>query len=799
MRNPAFLAALLAAPIAAAADSLWIEGEDAARRNVNPHPWYDSVDMDSDNHNHGAIDAFCLTTVAWRPDGILKPGESAPAPQPDSADDGLTWEFRYGGDTLRDGSPIDLRRLNEKVAGERGFITRSKDGGGFAFGNGSPARFWAVGSGAAGLSDDDMARNARFLAKLGVNMVRFHGSFSPREKGAALTDVNRKEIDRCQRLVAAMKKEGIYTTISPFWGHAGHSGAQASWGLDGYGDGQDVWGLLFFNDQLKEAYKGWMRELYAKPNPHTGIPLARDPAVGLIQIHNEDSLLFFTMQAIKAPQKAILDAKFSAWLIKKHGSLEGAVKAWDGFTTKDDDIPGGRASVMIVWEMTQQRSGGHKLRLDDQTRFLGELQRGFYQEVHDFYRDDLGCRQLINAGNWRSADAATLGDLERWTYDACEVIAVNSYYNGGPHAGPDNGWRINPGDFFHCVSATRNPLALPTALKQNAGRPMIITESTWVHPLAWQSEGPFLMMAYQSLTGIDAFYWFNHGSVEYDLEPYHSWTKVNGQFGLQKWGLPPAIETMFPAAALAYRTGCVAQADPVLAETRALEDLWQRKIPQIAEGARFDPNRDQSFAEGKVAGTSADPSLFLQGPVIVGFEGGPSAGPGATPPPSASSGIITSATRQVTMNPNTGICTLNAPKAQGATGFLAKAGRVKLDALVIDSRNEYATILAVPLDDQALTSSARILVQCGTKMRPSGWKTEPATHDGQAGERVVSTGRMPWRADLNQTTLLIDNPNLSKATTLDNAGFPCGNAAIERSGGILKLTFPADAIWVVLE
>ena len=124
-----------------------------------------------------------------------------------------------------------------------------------------------------------MARNARFLAKIGVNMVRFHGSFSPREKAAKLTEVNRKEIDRCWKLVAAMKKEGIYTTISPFWGHAGHSGAQASWGLEGYGK-EDVWGLLFFNEEMKAAYKGWMRELYTKKNPYTGVPLAKEPAVG---------------------------------------------------------------------------------------------------------------------------------------------------------------------------------------------------------------------------------------------------------------------------------------------------------------------------------------------------------------------------------------------------------------------------------------------------------------------------------------------------------------------------------------
>ena len=42
-----------------------------------------------------------------------------------------------------------------------------------------------------------------------------------------------------------------------------------------------------------------------------------------------------------------------------------------------------------------------------------------------------------------------------------------------------------------------------------AGRPFIISESSWVPPLGYQSEGPFLVAAYSSLTGFDTFYWFS--------------------------------------------------------------------------------------------------------------------------------------------------------------------------------------------------------------------------------------------------------------------------------------------------
>ncbi len=187
-----FAGTLLVAGIAAG-ESLWVEGEDADRKNVNPHPWYDSVTkkelsgggwvsnfakgenrvgtaeyevkipadgsyslwlranpvktrlsmklsaddwteintedgwsgqvniaadgkldlrfvawkkvgvfdlkkgplpiafrMDSDNHNHGAIDCFVLTTDLWKPEGTLKPGESAPDADLDTDADGST-------------------------------------------------------------------------------------------------------------------------------------------------------------------------------------------------------------------------------------------------------------------------------------------------------------------------------------------------------------------------------------------------------------------------------------------------------------------------------------------------------------------------------------------------------------------------------------------------------------------------------------------------------------------------------------------------------------------------------------
>ena len=174
---------------------------------------------------------------------------------------------------------------------------RLADGGeSFVLGNGEPVRFWGVTTYVQrDRSTEDLAHHARFLAKRGVNMVRLHGHMDPKDKNARLTDVDDKAIDEAWKLVAAMKKEGIYVTISPYWS-ANVKQVPSAWGLEGWPENQGPFGLLFFNPKLQEGYKAWLKALLTRPNPYTGIPLAQDPALAIIQLQNEDSLLFWTAQ-----------------------------------------------------------------------------------------------------------------------------------------------------------------------------------------------------------------------------------------------------------------------------------------------------------------------------------------------------------------------------------------------------------------------------------------------------------------------------------------------------------------------
>ena len=133
--------------------------------------------------------------------------------------------------------------------------------------------------------------------------------------------------------------------------------------------------------------------------------------------------------------------------------------------------------MFIVWELTQAArnqkgdKGGRGPRLSDQAEFMSRLMFDFNREIARYLREDLGCRQLINAGNWRSADQVILDDAERWSYTANEVIAKNHYFQG-LHKGPNAGWQIRAGQVYTSKSFTTTPQSSATVRAPGSRSPV---------------------------------------------------------------------------------------------------------------------------------------------------------------------------------------------------------------------------------------------------------------------------------------------------------------------------------------
>jgi hypothetical protein len=358
------------------------------------------------------------------------------------------------------------------------------------------------------------------------------------------------------------------------------------------------------------------------------------------------------------------------------------------------------------------------------------------------------------------------------------------------------GWLVSQGDYYQDSSCLFVPRRLATNRKLVAGFPYLISECTWVPPTNYQAEAPFLTAAYSSLTGFDILYWFAMGQQGYDRT-------------INKWQVAtPSFLGGWPASSLMFRKGFVKRAEPVVHEERALDDIWTLRSTVIGEEESFDPNRHTGHLPKEVnLKGGINPLAFLVGPVEVKYGGEPAKTTAVDLSKYIDDAkkVVTSATGELTFNHGAGWCTIDAPKAQGVAGFLSRTGVFALKTLTIESKNEYAAILAVPLDDQDLASSQSILVQVTTQCRPYHWKDSPASFKDPEGKityegrRIDDTGSEPWNEVLTQAVITVKNSRLRKATALDANGMRAGDVKADSKGGAFVVTLPANALYVVLQ
>jgi hypothetical protein len=323
-------------------------------------------------------------------------------------------------------------------------------------------------------------------------------------------------------------------------------------------------------------------------------------------------------------------------------------------------------------------------------------------------------------------------------------------------------------------------------------------------PNNFGAEGPFLIAAYASLTGVDGYYWFATGD--------EGWTPPQSANGYLpnsqgKWIFAtPEILGSFPAAALAYRMGYIAKGTPVLNETRTLQDLWQRKPPLLSEATSFDPNRDSGDRAAPSTTAGALPgSAFLVGPVVASFgkDGAPSTRVrdlAAWVRPDA----VQSNTSQLVWNVRQGFCTINAPQVQGVVAHFGSAPTHQLADVQFTSANSFGAAMAVSMDGAPLKQSKRVLLQYATQSRPTGWRESPATIALEGGQQtsgfaVQEVGHTPWQVQSARLDVTLNNLHVRTATVLDMNGMPMQTLDLKRASGSVSLRFPANAMYVVLQ
>ncbi|MBD5778516.1 hypothetical protein IEN85_03355 [Pelagicoccus sp. NFK12] len=725
-----------------------------------------------------------------------------------------TWAFDPEPDDFDPSALFDLRYLNEDLAGQNGWVGTDEKGD-FVRGDGEPLRFWAVNTAVArnipyqprprpGWENaPDLDRHARWLAKRGVNLIRLHSHINPHADSQELNDANESELDWIFRSVGSMKQAGVYTIVSPYWANTMESD-DSRWGTDWEGGHH---GLLFFDTKIQEAYKEWLRKLFTTPSEHLdGKTLAEEPALAMFQIQNEDSLLFWTINNLRAGPKRRLGELFHAWALDKYQSIDAAFDAWGTAYSGNDDIGNGVLGIVNIWDLTGDGKAAHgtTARLDDQMQFWVETMYDFNAEIARFVKEDLNCPVLVNPGNWKTADVILMEDSERYSQTSGDVIAVNRYF-GGLHKGDNNGWAIENGDFYTNPSMLKDAArSFPISVKQVEGKPMMVTESTWVMPTDTGFESSMLLSAYSSLTGFDAYFWFVAQTEGFT--PPRSANGYNASQG--KWLCQtPDMAGQWPAAALAFRKGYIRRGKPVVQEQRSLGALWQRKSPIIAESASFDPNRDSGdqAPDSTMAG-GVDPLAFLVGPVTIAFGGSESENVVMEDLDSyiertEAGERVTSETGQIILDTDENLFRLDAPQVQSMISYRPTVQ--ELSSVTFESTGPSVSATVVSLDGYPIVASGKLLVQVGTRARPTGWEDEEATVE-VSGElvqarKILSYGEAPWRLETAGLKVRIKNLGIQSAHALDANGMPIAEVSLQVEEGVVSFDFPEGTLYVVLE
>lgn len=326
----------------------------------------------------------------------------------------LPWDDTHAG-------PTDMSFLLEKPAGAHGFI-RIADGH-FVTGNGRRWRIWGVnitfGDPMPSMTEAPII--ARRLAKFGFNCVRLHHidrrwpngliirrlgpDPNPRQLGRdsePTRALDPEALARMDYFIYCCKQEGIYTDLNLNVSRLfteGDGVKQAEW--LGYAKA-----VTYFDPQLVRLQKEYAAQLLGHVNPFTGNRYAAEPAVALVELVNENSILeswtrgrlrgqqrvpFGTWGDIPSAYADDLERLWNDWLARHYPDRTALAAAWKGDLRDYEDAIRGSVRRLQPEDFAAASTG----RFRTEATFYAELERNFYREMAAFLRGEIGVRQPI--------------------------------------------------------------------------------------------------------------------------------------------------------------------------------------------------------------------------------------------------------------------------------------------------------------------------------------------------------------------------------------------------------------------
>jgi hypothetical protein len=602
-----------------------------------------------------------------------------------------------------------------------------------------------------------------------VNCVRFHflDRVAPRGLIAAGRSDTRAldpaQLERLDFFVAELKRRGIYTNLNL-------NVARTYLAGDGVKD-HELLGfakaLTFFDPRLGELQREYARQLLTHRNPHTGTTYAQEPAVALVELVNENSLVEAWMNGrlrgahtrrnpgtwtdIPASYAADLDARFAAWLRDRHSAEE--VRRWRAQAGVAPDAPLPRL-------LPDQLAAAPADRFHAEAEFYLAIERDFYLGMAKFLREELGVGALLvgnsDHGHHRTGYPQLAGTSLLDVVDG-HVYWQHPSYQTDPQTGRQTGFRIGNTPM---VDDPLHSTVVELSRSAFAGRPFTVSEVNHPYPHEFAAEGIPILAAYAALHDWDGLFWYTlaHDEVV-TAEP-----RFGGHFDLAP---DPVKMAQLPAGALLFLRGDVRPAQRTITRSYTRE--------QVREGIRL-PYRERPYF---TPGFARDLPL-RHGSRITSMEGPETGGfpPGGPEPYASDTGEIV----WQAPGPGAGLVTIDTPRSQAAVGFLggAQAGTASGRQLAIEAPAGFGAVTLSALDERPIATSARLLVTAGGRVANSGQEWNAARNS------LVQRGGAPTRIEPVRATLRLRGLTGARAVTLtplDGAGRLTGAVTPGRRDG----------------
>ena len=622
-----------------------------------------------------------------------------------------------------------------------------KDGH-LAFDNGERARFWGINlvKQAAMPRSEDAEPFARGLARLGFNLTRMHhldvegALLNPKRGQPGEPAILPEMLDRFDRMHGALKDVGIYQ-YAEMWTQ------RTFLPLEGVPFPNDVpVGCKYVHyawQEWRDAKKQWFKSIYDRVNPYTGLRYADDPAIALVELSNEDSLVWAwsngALERLPRPHRERFDELWNGWLRRKYATDGKLAAAWGGpgrvGLQSGETLDLGSVAREPT---TRQRTELYPAqRAADLVSFYATLEAEDTAEMAAFVRS-LGFRQPLVCGTSFGVPAADA------LLSACDVIDTHAYWDS-----------ISETNVFNNTSIVDNPgRTLERLAGCQSGKPCTMSEVNHSFPNEYGEEAPLFWAGIAARQDLDAVIWFAWSHAD----PRALASGPEGALDLEgRWG---ALAQM-PAASRLFRGGLGVpnrtfvrwwSPDAILRDFAETPGLWLDE--QVGMGTWLDQLVRTSF--------SARPATLQGGlvePAPVGW--------------------------------NRGRFVVDTPRVQAIVGRTLDPGREPGALRAVLDR--FAAVSLVSLDGEMLGSTKRALLTI------TGTTQREGTIFPVGGPGTLVVGKGPARLERVHGVVDVRWNGRPHAWALGPDGNSLGEVKIRRvGGGWWRLDADLGTAWVVL-